>query len=103
MRLLNTSSLKLEFFADEDRIPPYAILSHTWSDGEVTYQEMEGSHEALKERNGFKKIEQAAEIARLNKLEWIWADTCCIDKKSSAELTEAINCMFSLLHCSLLD
>lgn len=23
--------------------------------------------------------------------EWVWIDTCCIDKRSSAELTEAIN------------
>ena len=23
--------------------------------------------------------------------EWVWVDTCCIDKRSSAELTEAIN------------
>ena len=26
--------------------------------------------------------------------DWAWADTCCIDKTSSAELTEAINSMF---------
>lgn len=23
--------------------------------------------------------------------DWVWVDTCCIDKRSSAELTEAIN------------
>ena len=27
-------------------------------------------------------------------LEWIWIDTCCIDKRSRAELSEAINSMF---------
>lgn len=26
---------------------------------------------------------------------WVWVDTCCIDKTSSAELSEAINSMFS--------
>lgn len=26
--------------------------------------------------------------------EWIWIDTCCMNKKSSAELSEAINSMF---------
>jgi hypothetical protein len=30
-----------------------------------------------------------------NKLEWAWVDTCCIDKKSSAELSEAINSMYA--------
>ncbi|KAI0772436.1 hypothetical protein BD413DRAFT_545420 [Trametes elegans] len=28
-------------------------------------------------------------------MEWIWIDTCCIDKASSAELSEAINSMFA--------
>jgi hypothetical protein len=27
--------------------------------------------------------------------EYVWVDTCCIDKTSSAELSEAINSMFS--------
>ena len=31
---------------------------------------------------------------------WAWADTCCIDKTSSAELTEAINSMFHYYSCS---
>lgn len=26
--------------------------------------------------------------------EWIWIDTCCTDKSSSAELSEAVNSMF---------
>ncbi|KAI6138370.1 hypothetical protein BKA82DRAFT_58501, partial [Pisolithus tinctorius] len=26
--------------------------------------------------------------------EWLWIDTCCIDKRSSSELSEAINSMF---------
>ena len=33
-------------------------------------------------------------MAEEHGLEWAWADTCCIDKTSSAELTEAINSMF---------
>ncbi|KAK1622849.1 hypothetical protein BDP81DRAFT_440360 [Colletotrichum phormii] len=33
-------------------------------------------------------------VARQQELEWIWIDTCCIDKSSSAELSEAINSMF---------
>jgi hypothetical protein len=28
-------------------------------------------------------------------LQWVWVDTCCIDKTSSAELSEAINSMYS--------
>jgi hypothetical protein len=39
MRLLNATSLKFELFGD-DHLPPYAILSHTWGDEEVTDQDM---------------------------------------------------------------
>lgn len=41
MRLLNMNARKLElveFFGDH--IPPYAILSHTWLDDEVTFQDL---------------------------------------------------------------
>ena len=40
MRLLRTSTFKLESFF-EDKIPPYAILSRTWGDKEITLQELE--------------------------------------------------------------
>jgi hypothetical protein len=46
MRLLNATSLKFEVFSD-DHLPPYAILSHTWGDGEVTYQDMHLLHKRL--------------------------------------------------------
>lgn len=39
MRLLVASTLEFESF-NEDAVPPYAILSHTWGSHEVTYQEM---------------------------------------------------------------
>lgn len=29
----------------------------------------------------------------MDSLQWVWVDTCCIDKLSSAELSEAINSM----------
>ena len=32
--------------------------------------------------------------AKLDGYEWVWVDTCCIDKRSSAELSEAINSMY---------
>jgi hypothetical protein len=39
MRLINTQTLHLEEFLD-DKIPEYAILSHTWCDEEVTLQDI---------------------------------------------------------------
>ncbi|CAI7674207.1 unnamed protein product [Penicillium pancosmium] len=79
-------------FWDED-IPEYAILSHTWVKGEeVSLQEMSGPDP--KSKKGYKKIEQCCEMAKAEGLDYAWVDTCCIDKTSSAELSEAINSMY---------
>jgi hypothetical protein len=99
MRLLNTDTLQLESF-DGPRCPAYAILSHTWGDGEVLLQDMETGRAGRGIRGikmkGWTKISNACRQARLNRVpyQYIWIDTCCIDKTSSAELSEAINSMF---------
>ena len=41
------------------------------------------------------KIRRCCEIAERDGYEWIWIDSCCIDKTSSTELSEAINSMFN--------
>jgi hypothetical protein len=91
MRLLNARTLQLEsFFAD---IPSYAILSHVWEDDEVLLSDL-ANIPAAKLRKGFKKIEKTCEQALNDNCDYCWIDTCCIDKTSSAELSEAINSMF---------
>ena len=40
------------------------------------------------------KIRDCCSPAERRGFDWVWVDTCCIDKKSSAELSEAINSMF---------
>ncbi|KAK4196344.1 heterokaryon incompatibility protein-domain-containing protein [Triangularia verruculosa] len=96
MRLLKARSLEFEEFLDESAIPPYAILSHRWEDEEVTYKEiLKPTRRALAEaKRGFQKIKACAAEATRNGLEYLWVDTCCIDKTSSTELSEAINSMF---------
>ncbi|KAI1271376.1 HET-domain-containing protein [Xylaria sp. FL0933] len=44
---------------------------------------------------GWQKIKRCCSLARSRGLQWAWIDTCCIDKTSSAELSEAINSMFA--------
>jgi len=91
MRLINTNTLLFEDFIGQD-IPAYAILSHTWGPEEVTFQAMvDPSSRSLK---GYKKIEMTCRLAKAAGLSYAWIDTCCIDKSSSAELTEAVNAMF---------
>nr|POE87388.1 vegetative incompatibility protein het-e-1 [Quercus suber] len=43
---------------------------------------------------GYRKIEYTCQQARLDELTYAWVDTCCIDKNSSAELSESINSMY---------
>ena len=92
MHLIDTSTLKLREFEGDD-IPDYAILSHRWGDEEVSYKAMQdGSAETL---HGWTKIVSVCRLAKAQRLRWAWVDTCCIDKKSSAELSEAINSMWA--------
>ena len=46
-------------------------------------------------QKGYRKIQKACQQAFRDGYEYIWIDTCCINKESSAELSEAINSMFS--------
>ena len=97
MRLLLRSnagefSLTKEFLGD-DIIPPYAILSHTWSEGEeVTFKDLiEGTG---KNKAGYKKIQFCGQQAEHDGLQYFWVDTCCIDKSNQVVLQDAINSMF---------
>jgi hypothetical protein len=93
MRLINVSTLQLEEFMDSRHAPPYAILSHTWGEGEVTFQDF-AYPDIAQAKKGYGKIEQTCKRAKASGIGYAWVDTCCIDKTSSAELTEAINSMF---------
>ncbi|KAM4059817.1 enoyl-(Acyl carrier protein) reductase [Hirsutella rhossiliensis] len=92
MRLLNTTSLQLALFQD-DEVPPYAILSHTWADNELSFEAL--THAAAPANaKGWDKVRCSCAVAASLRFAYIWIDTCCIDKSSSAELSEAINSMF---------
>jgi Heterokaryon incompatibility protein (HET) len=93
IRLINTVSLELESFTSNT--PEYSILSHTWADGdsEVSFQEFTSNTNQGK--LGWTKIRQCCERARKDGWKYVWIDTCCIDKTSSAELSEAINSMYA--------
>ncbi|OMP88664.1 Vegetative incompatibility protein HET-E-1 [Diplodia seriata] len=93
MRLLNARKRCLESFADGD-IPPYSILSHRWRNGEVLYEDLQPGGRA-EEKAGYEKLEMACKQSLSDGYDYIWIDTCCIDKSSSAELSESINSMFA--------
>jgi len=96
MRLLSTNadgSFSLTQFTG-NVIPSYAILSHTWEAGdqEVTFQDLANVLGISK--MGYRKTRFCSEQAKKDELQYFWVDSCCIDKSSSAELSEAINSMF---------
>jgi hypothetical protein len=92
MRLINVHTHTLESF-NPGEIPEYAILSHTWGEDEVLYQDLEKP--ASREKSSWKKIEFCCKEAISRNINYVWIDTCSIDKSSSAELSESINSMYS--------
>lgn len=98
MRLLrldndNGDEFSLVEFVGND-VPPYAILSHTWgaNDSEVFHSDLvEGTGQ---KKTGYQKLQSCGVQTRKKGLEYFWVDTCCIDKTSSAELSESINSMY---------
>lgn len=108
MRLLNISSLEIYLFAENER-PPYAIASHRWGANEATYKDFVQKQNVL--NAGYTKVLGFCQLAsRMNSMtgqsralddlglrhrcDWLWIDTCCIDKEDGAELSESINSMF---------
>ncbi|KAI9929363.1 hypothetical protein MW887_000831 [Aspergillus wentii] len=116
MRLIKANGVEADRFEVREfydaNIPPYAILSHTWGDDEVTLRDLEETNAKRREeydifrtyrftgrsdrrkRKGYSKIRGACSIAKNDSFDYVWIDTCCIDKTSSAELSESINSMY---------
>ena len=113
MRLLDTRTAEFRW-VDEPRYVSYAILSHVWTkEGEgLPEQSFQDVKKILKARSRFKpwpakrkkdaipsklseKIRQCCAVARGHGFDSVWVDSCCIDKASSSELSEAINSMFN--------
>jgi hypothetical protein len=93
MWLIDSTTIRLQFVTSAGS-SPYAILSHTWNNNdEVTFQEFNSPDRDIAHPR-FLKITETCRLARGRGIPYVWVDSCCIDKTSSAELTEAINSMF---------
>jgi hypothetical protein len=87
-------NLKIRLERDAN-VSDYAILSHRCGnpEDEVSFEDMlNGCQEGKK---GYKKLASCCKQARKDGLHRVWIDTCCINKASSAELSEAIASMFT--------
>jgi hypothetical protein len=103
MWLLNTKTAMLQYFVDCKAVGEYAILSHVWGSDEQTFQDIRQLAALVKDDKdetqypivrAAPKIRECCRFAASLGFKWVWIDTCCIDKTSSAELSEAINSMF---------
>ncbi|KAK0117763.1 hypothetical protein ONS95_012089 [Cadophora gregata] len=93
MRLIHTSTRELQEFYND--IPEYAILSHTWDEKELLFEDFKSSAaKDLLRLPGFEKVDNCCKLAASRDFQYVWIDTCCIDKNSSSELQEAINSMY---------
>jgi hypothetical protein len=94
MRLLHVESLEFSEFSEANR-PSYVAASHRWdANSEATFQDFKNRQKTT--NDGCKKVEAFARYVRENvsSIKWLWIDTCCINKESAAELSEAVNLMF---------
>ncbi|KAK4695294.1 hypothetical protein P7C71_g2434, partial [Lecanoromycetidae sp. Uapishka_2] len=103
MRLINVNTLDIG--GDKEPQSKYAILSHRWGDDEVTFDTYPAARKAIEDHllqrssanilSSIAKVAGACKLCRKLKLDYLWIDTCCIDKRSSREENEAINSMFN--------
>ena len=91
MRLIEVFTLEVHEF-EGDPVPSYAILSHRWEEDEVSLQDIQTGN--AENKRGWSKLRRYCGLAAEEGWSYVWIDTCCIDKKSSSELSEAINSMF---------
>ena len=97
MWLLDTKTARLHQFQDASAVR-YAILSHVWLDREQSFQDVRSLDTGPSSNPRpllSSKILHCCIIALRDGFNWLWIDTCCIDKTSSAELSEAINSMYA--------
>ena len=91
MRLLNTTKRELEEFGGNE-IPLYAILSHTWGESEITFQDIEGDDAEKKVE--YEKVRNICDIAAAHRFDYVWIDTCCIDKVAAPSYPrQSIRCI----------
>ncbi len=107
MWLLSTDRAELHFFISPEAVTGgYAILSHTWGNNEQTFQDTQALRDKCMATGqnprdlSTDKVRECCILVERHGYQWVWDDTCCIDKTSSSELSESINSMFHWYSCA---
>lgn len=96
-RLLDAQTYRSVFDSDTlvRTYPPYAILSHRWSDDEIEFPELTHAQDLDTSSDPrWAKIRAACSIAQRHGIRWLWSDTSCINTSHPSEKNNAINSMF---------
>ena len=76
MRLLDVHTRELKEFLSETDAPPYAILSHTWGEEEVSFEDFQSLPKTrLYSKKGYSKIDRCCLQAAADRYDWVWIDT----------------------------
>ncbi|CAJ2504393.1 Uu.00g117870.m01.CDS01 [Anthostomella pinea] len=96
MRLLHAKTLTLHEFSGGDEIPQYAVLSHTWGapSDEVTRKDLSSWTSWCKRKAGWAKVKGCCRQALTDEIEYVWIDTCCIDRSDPADVAAAVESMW---------
>ncbi|KAI0827836.1 hypothetical protein BC628DRAFT_1417955 [Trametes gibbosa] len=97
MRLLSSAHSGIAFSDHRAPLPPYAILSHVWNGAEQSYKDLlhlQLTATAIDDLRVSIKVRECSPLATEYGLDWFWVDAPCIDKRNSAELSEAISSMY---------
>jgi hypothetical protein len=76
MRLINVHTREIKDFLSDTDVQRYAILSHTWAEEEVSFEDYQClPKEVLTARKGYPKIDYCCLQAAADGIDWAWVDT----------------------------
>ncbi|KAG8214231.1 hypothetical protein J3R82DRAFT_11038 [Butyriboletus roseoflavus] len=74
----------------------YVMFSHRWEHGEPLFQRVENiSVYELESSSPNIKLQTFCTFIRSLGFQWVWSDTCCIDRKDNVVLQESLVAMFT--------
>ncbi|KAK7443548.1 hypothetical protein VKT23_015721 [Stygiomarasmius scandens] len=95
-RFIDTQTLQLVEFEENSFIPPYAIISHIWNEGEeILYDEFIEPREKTSVKQGYWKIMKACRQALQDGIRYIWLDTCCIEREKHEDVAENVSLVYA--------
>ncbi|KPM43048.1 hypothetical protein AK830_g3522 [Neonectria ditissima] len=100
MWLVNTVTFNLHQYDPTARNPPYATLSHSSQGQGPNFRDLCNSDSwnlsAISHLPGIDTIFKACSKARTLGLGMLWADSVCVDRSSTADISEAVNSQFQI-------